>query len=250
MLVSITFPHRPSKADSVWNWQKLVCAKITFTLFSAVTNTYIMDIDKVRNLHCHMKLKYGMESVVLLTEWEFWERKMVDFHNCGHFMLRVFKEITTVSCRLKNTIRTPRGHHMIRQAERQLLNKRVRQTNHKLYLFGLKREICTKQLQSLIDHNREDLQECQSFIYRVREAQNNKVKQRQKAKYHILVNNLSRGYMYDDMVSNFSTFGGYIYDSFSGHSNSVITMVTPHTSPTLKDKIMVTTWTQHQPTTT
>ena len=34
-----------------------------------------MDIDKVRNLHCHMKLKYGMESVVLPREWEFGRRK-------------------------------------------------------------------------------------------------------------------------------------------------------------------------------
>ena len=39
MLVSITFSYRPDKADSVWNGQKLVCAKITFTLFSVAISS-------------------------------------------------------------------------------------------------------------------------------------------------------------------------------------------------------------------
>ena len=37
-------------------------------------------------------------------------------------------------------------------------------------------------MENVISHNREDLQECQSFIYRIREAQKNKVKLRQNVK--------------------------------------------------------------------
>ena len=74
---------------------------------------------------------------------------------------KVFKKgITPVSCRLKSTIKTPRSYNIIRIAKRQLFNERVRQINHTLYVHDLKRNICTKKLENLIAHNREDLQEC------------------------------------------------------------------------------------------
>ena len=50
-----------------------------------------MDIDKVRNLHYHITLKYGIESVVLLREWEH-QKKLAYFHNQRCFMLRCFKK--------------------------------------------------------------------------------------------------------------------------------------------------------------
>ena len=96
----------------------------------------------MRNLCCHMKLKYGMESVALWREWEHQERKIADFHNHRCFTLEC--RISKVRSRLKNTIRTPTSHHIITKAERQLLNEWVRQINHTLYLHGLKRDICTK----------------------------------------------------------------------------------------------------------
>ena len=90
-------------------------------------------------------------------------------------------------------------------------------------------------MKNLIALNREDLQECQSFIYGIMESQNNKVKPRQKAKSDRLINKQSKGYMYNDMVSNFGMFCRYPYDSFGGHPNHIKAMVIPHTSPTSKD---------------
>ena len=41
--------------------------------------------------------------------------------------------------------------------------------------------------------------------------------------------------MYNDMVGDFGTFGGYICDSFRGNPNHVNTMVIPHPSTTSTD---------------
>ena len=64
-VVSITFSHRPDKANSVWSQQKLVCIKIPITLFSAISIFYTMDIQKVRNLHCQLHLFFLVYANIL-----------------------------------------------------------------------------------------------------------------------------------------------------------------------------------------
>ena len=55
---------------------------------------------------------------------------MADCSNHRRFTLRCLREdIIPVSIRLKNSIKTPKGHHIIRKAERALLNERVRLVN-------------------------------------------------------------------------------------------------------------------------
>ena len=49
---------------------------------------------------------------------------MADFSNHRRFTLRCLREdIIPVSIRLKRSIKTPKGHHIIRKAERALLNE-------------------------------------------------------------------------------------------------------------------------------
>ena len=48
-----------------------------------------MDINKVRNLHCHVEGKVGMESIRLLSEWENMIKKMADFWNHKKIHIKV-----------------------------------------------------------------------------------------------------------------------------------------------------------------
>ena len=50
-----------------------------FAFVSAILEIFKMDINKVSNLHCHLKNKYGEESVKPLQNWENLVMKMVAF---------------------------------------------------------------------------------------------------------------------------------------------------------------------------
>ena len=65
-----------------------------------------------------------------------WEYKIADFENHCRFTLRCLsKDVIPVSVRLKSTIKTPKGRHIIRKVERALLNERVRLINNSLTMF-------------------------------------------------------------------------------------------------------------------
>ena len=72
--------------------KSLYVLKLHLLCFQLQSVLYTMDIDKMRNLHHHMKLKFGMESAVLLREWELWEKKLADFHYHRCFTLRCLKK--------------------------------------------------------------------------------------------------------------------------------------------------------------
>ena len=63
---------------------------------------------------------------------------MVDFSNHRRFTLRCLREdIILVSIRLKRSIKTPKDHHIIRKAERALLNERVRSVNNTIAMLKI-----------------------------------------------------------------------------------------------------------------
>ena len=98
-----------------------------------------MDPNKVRSLHCHLRVKYGMESVELFCKWEFLVKIISDYQNHRRFTLRYIKaDITPISCKLKNPVKTLKSHHIIHRAEKQLLHERVRNINNILYLREFK----------------------------------------------------------------------------------------------------------------
>ena len=67
----------------------------------------------------HLRREYGEENVKIVHQWEKMENKMPDFSNHGRFFLRCLsKDVIPVSIRLMSNIKTPKGHHIIRKAEK------------------------------------------------------------------------------------------------------------------------------------
>ena len=71
------------------------------------------------------------------------EKKMANYRNHRRFSIRCLKsEVVPVSIRLKTNVKTSKGIQIIRRAEKQLLNERIRSVNNTLELLMLKRGTC------------------------------------------------------------------------------------------------------------
>ena len=113
----------------------------------------------MRSIHMHIRREYGEENVKIFCQWEKMENKMADFSNHRRFTLRCLKEdIIPVSIRLKSTIKTPKGHHIIRKAERALLNERIRLVNNTITMLKIQTDTCIQHLENTLD--RESMEEC------------------------------------------------------------------------------------------
>ena len=73
---------------------------------------------------------------------------------------------------------TPRIYEIIKKADKQLFNERIRCINNILHISGIKRDTCYNRLKSMLDQD--TIQECWSSINRVRESRHSKVIDRQK----------------------------------------------------------------------
>ena len=139
----------------------------------------------MRNLHAYINQEYGRGSIFLLRRWEKWEKKMADFRNHRRFTIKCLKNnIIPVSIRLKTNIKTSKGLDIIRRAEKQLLNERIRSINNQLELFMFNRDTCKNQLQGRLE--KEIMEECEDLIKRVIENRHNMVLERQKSKFESL----------------------------------------------------------------
>ena len=104
--------------------------------------------NRMRNLHMHLSIEYGKESVKIFCQWEKYEKMMADFTNHRRFTLRCLSEDwVPVSICLKQNIKTPKGLQIIRKAERALLTERVRSINNTLNMLKSQRDICIDQLE-------------------------------------------------------------------------------------------------------
>ena len=82
-----------------------------------------------------------MEALHLLRDWEKLQMRDSNYRNHGIFTLRcISKGITPVSIRLKTTVRTEKARKMIRKAERDLLQARVKSINCMLYSNAKQRD--------------------------------------------------------------------------------------------------------------
>ena len=107
---------------------------------------------------------------------------MADFSNHRRFTLRCLREdVIPVSIRLKSSIKTPKGCHIIRKAERALLNQRVRSVNNTIAMLKIQSDTCIDQLKDVQD--RESMEECTQFIKGKRESRHLKTLERQKSKF-------------------------------------------------------------------
>ena len=122
-----------------------------------------------------IKEEYGQRSIFLLRQRENLEKKMANFANHRRFTLKCLKsEVIPVSIRLKTNVRTSKGFQIIRRAEKQLLNERIRSINNTLELLMLKRDTCIKEFQDTIIDNeigKRPLKSVDPFIKRVKGMQ-------------------------------------------------------------------------------
>ena len=74
-------------------------------------------------------------------------RAVSDFKNHRRFSLRCLSQgVTPVSLKLKNLTRTKKGEGIIKRAEKQLLNERIRNINYKIEKFQHDKHMYEKQL--------------------------------------------------------------------------------------------------------
>ena len=110
---------------------------------------------------------------------------MADFSNHRRFSLRCLsKDIIPVSIRLKSNIKAPKGCHVIKKAERALLNERIRSINDTYNMLKIQRDTCKNQLGETLD--RESMEECESFIKAMRDSKHLKTLECQKMKFQRL----------------------------------------------------------------
>ena len=75
--------------------------------------------------------KYGKNTIAIFRKWERMEAKVSNFKNHQRFSLRCLsKGVTPVSLKLKNLTRKEKGEGIIKKAEKQLLNERIRNINY------------------------------------------------------------------------------------------------------------------------
>ena len=109
-----------------------------------------------------------------------------DYKNHRIFSLRcLHKELTPVSIKLKSTLATSKARQIIKKAEKDLLQARVKAINNILDQVSRQMEECRAKLAAIISAER--LEECQDFINKVSKIRFIKVRQRQINKFNHLV---------------------------------------------------------------
>ena len=141
----------------------------------------------MRNLHLILLQEHWIEAWHLFREWERLRLRASDYKNHRIFTLRcLHKDLVPVSIKLKSTLNTSKARQIIRKAEKDLLQARVKAINNILDQVIKQTEDCRTQLASIISAER--LRECEGFIDKVSGTRFTKVKQRQLNKFNNLIN--------------------------------------------------------------
>ena len=128
----------------------------------------------------------GIKALQLFREWERLQLWNCDYKNHRIFTLRcIHKELVPVSIKLKTTLRTEMAKKIIRAAEKQLLQARIKSINSILDNNAKQTELCRSKLASILSTSK--CRKCQGFIEKVGEFRFNKVKNRQLNKFNNLV---------------------------------------------------------------
>ena len=137
----------------------------------------------MRNLHQIILQEYGLEVQHLFRDWERLWLRASDYKNHRIFTLRcLYKDLVPV----KSTLKRERAKKIVRKAEKDLIQARIKAINSILDNVGKQTELCRSSLVSIISTQR--LRECQGFVDKVSEIRFNKVKERQLNKFQNLVN--------------------------------------------------------------
>ena len=139
----------------------------------------------MRNLHNILLQEDGIEARRLFRLWEKLKIRASDYRNHRIFTLRcLHSDLIPVSIKLKSTIKSSRAKQILRKAEKELLQARIKSINFILDNTSQQLEECRSKLASIISTQK--LRECQDFVDKVSENRFNKVKQRQINKLNLL----------------------------------------------------------------
>ena len=85
---------------------------------------------RMRNLHQIILQEYGLETLCLYRDWERLWLRASNYKNHRIFTLRcIHKELIPVSIKLKSTLKTEKVKKIVRKAEKDLLQARVKAIN-------------------------------------------------------------------------------------------------------------------------
>ena len=141
----------------------------------------------MRNLHKFILENYGIGLLKLLRDWEKFQLRQCNFKNHRIFTLRcIHSELVPVSIRLKSTLKSERAKKILRMAEKQLLQTRLKSINSLLDNNAKQLELTRSKIVSILTPLH--YQECQDFIDKIKEKRFIKVRERQVRKLNNLIN--------------------------------------------------------------
>ena len=141
----------------------------------------------MRNLHLILLQEDGAEARCLFRLWEKLKLRASHYKNHRIFTLRcLHNDLIPSSIRLKSTINSARANKILRKAEKDLLQTRVKSINYIIDNTSQQIEECRSKLATIISTQR--FRECQDFVDKASEIRFNKVKQRQLNKLNLLIN--------------------------------------------------------------
>ena len=139
----------------------------------------------MRNLHNILLQEDRIEAWRLFRLWEKLKIRASNYRNHRIFTLRcLHSDLIPVSIKLKSTIKSTRAKQILRKAEKELLQARIKSINFILQSTSQQLEECRSKLATIISTQK--LRKCQDFIDKVSENRFNKVKQRQINKLNLL----------------------------------------------------------------
>ena len=139
----------------------------------------------MRNLHQLLLQEDGIEAWRLFRLWEKLQLRASEYKNHRIFTLRcIHNDLVPSSIKLKSTLKTTRANQILRKAEKDLLQARVKSINFILDQISKQLEECRSKLATIVSTQK--LRECQGFIDKVSETRFNKVKLRQLNKLNLL----------------------------------------------------------------
>ena len=181
-MLSFQLPVRPDEVHS--NGWKLVFNQNQCTVPEIIT--ILQDSTKsMRNLHQLLLQEDGIEAWRLFRLWEKLQLRASKYKNHRIFTLRcIHNDLVPSSIKLKSTLKSTRANQILRKAEKDLLQARVKSINYILDQTSKQLEECRSKLATIVSTQK--LRECQDFIDKVGEIRFNKVKLRQLNKLNLL----------------------------------------------------------------
>ena len=122
----------------------------------------------MRNLHKFILENYGIGLLKLVRDWEKFQLRQCNFKNHRIFTLRyIHSELVPVSIRLKSTLKSERAKKILRMAEKQLLQTRLKSINSLLDNNAKQLELTRSKIVSILTPLH--YLECQDFIDKINE---------------------------------------------------------------------------------